>query len=267
MKTKVEIRRVKPAEASLMLENLFEGQRHIRETHVNRLAEDMRLGRFKLSPDAIVVCREKTANGQHRLAAVVKSGLAQSFLVMETDDSELFKVLDSGILRTVGDVLSIENASQVAAVARLTCLYDKRLLSTLGGHIAGLGRLDVIEFAEANQEQIKNAIHVVRPMQSKSRFVSITPVAAAMIIGTRRDPDKTSGFVNAIFNGSNPGSPAWLFRERMIKEVSSKGKLNTSYRFGLLLKALRGHLNGGTMRVLKLTQGEEYPEVEEAGRG
>lgn len=265
MKTEVEIRTIKPTEAAMMLENLFEGQRKVRESHVLRLTEDMRLGRFRLSPDALLICKGKTANGQHRLAAVVRSGLAQKFLVMETDDTDLYEILDCGIGRTNGDVLrgvlSIDNVNQVAAIARLVCLYDKKLLGPIGGSAAKLGRLDIVRFAETHAVEIADVIAFIRPLNTKSRLVSVTMMGAAMLIGQRRDPDKTASFVRAVFTGDDPSSAAWAFRERMIRDVSGKSKLPGPYRFGLALKALKNYINGNQISVLKIVQGEAFPEV------
>ena len=57
---------------------------------------------------------------------MVKSKTHQTFLLLDTDDDELYKVLDAG-LGTIADVLSGEYANSVAATAKLAVLYDWRV--------------------------------------------------------------------------------------------------------------------------------------------
>lgn len=270
MQAKVEIRTIKPAEAGALLENMIEGQRSIRETHIHRLAEDMRLGRYRLSPDAITICMGKLANGQHRLTAVMRSGLPQKFVVMQTDDPALYEVLDCGKGRTVGDVLSIQNGHPVihnrncvAAVARMIIQYDKQVITMSGGSaaISKIGRLDVIDFVRANQDELQDVVDFAFPLYKKTRLLNVTVAGSILIIGGRVDPVRTRAFVQSIYTGETPGSAAWLLRERMIKDVAAKSKLPSSYKLALGLKALRAFLDGAKLGVLKIASGEEFPRL------
>lgn len=264
MKNKIEIRKIGPKEATQLLENVFEGQRNRRDSHVQRLAEDMRLERFRLSPDAILVCQGKLANGQHRLAAVVESGLAQPFVVMETNDTELYKVLDSGVGRTVGDALNVkEYVTATAAIARLVCAYDKKLLTAYGGSTAKLGRLDILEYGQANAEKINEAIHFVQPLFEKSPIIVPSIMCSALILGERRyNGGGPRDFVMAVYSGLEPDTAAWVLREKMIKNAQSKlRKLNRIYTFALTVKSLKNYCEGNKVSLVRLSKGEPFPEI------
>lgn len=263
MKAKAEIRKITPAEAEGLLENAFEGQRKRRESHIQRLAEDMRLGRFRLSPDAVLICKDKLANGQHRLAAVVESGLTQSFIVMETDDTELFKVLDAGINRTIGDVISVnEYVTDTVAISRLICAYDKKLLTAYGGSVSKLARLDVIAFAEERAAEINEVIHFIRPLFEKSPIVTPSIMGAALMLAERKYNDNSPRqFVEAVYGGTEPESAAWVLRERMIKNASSKMRLGRIHAFALVAKGIRNYCNGNRITLVKLSKGEPFPEI------
>lgn len=262
LKTTVVIRKIGPVEARLLMENRLAGQRKLRPSHVQRLVEDMRLGRFILSPDAITIINGMLGNGQHRMAAADESGLEQEFLVLETNDPAIYKIMDGGIKRTVGDVLGSEYASQIAAIARLVCGYDKKLLSVYGGNLNRLGRLDIVGFAESHGPELLEVVQFVKPLQKQTPIVPLSVIGAAAVLGCRRNSERTRSFVSAVFNGLEPESAAWLFRERMIKNASTKSsKLSREYAFALALKSLKSYCNGNNMGVLKVSQGEPFPEL------
>jgi hypothetical protein len=101
MKAQVDIVQITPKKAAEYLENLLDGQRSVRQQRVKSLTDDMRNGRFRLTCDAIVLVNGKLANGQHRMWAVVESDTPQPFILMRTDDEELYKVIDCGATRSV----------------------------------------------------------------------------------------------------------------------------------------------------------------------
>lgn len=264
MKNKIEVRKIGPQEAAALLQDAFEGQRKRRDVHIQRLAEDMRLGRFRLSPDAVLICQGKLANGQHRLAAVVESGLTQPFVVMETNDSELYKVLDSGIGRTVGDAIGTrEYVTATSAIARLVCLYDKKLLTAYGGSVAKLGRLDLIEFAQTNAEKINGMIHFVQPLFEKSPIITPSIMCAALMLGERRyNGGKPQDFAASVYSGMEPDTAAWVLREKMIKNSQSRmHKLNRIYVFALTVKSLKNYCEGNRVSQVRLSKGEPFPEI------
>ena len=87
------------------------GNRNVRQAHVRHLAEQMRLGRWKLSPEPIVFSRKgRLLDGQHRLLAVVMSGKTISVSVALVEDESVFEVLDQGANRSNSDILNVPSA-------------------------------------------------------------------------------------------------------------------------------------------------------------
>ena len=109
---------ITPAMASNMLETINVKNRKIRPAVVGRYAEMMQKGHWKLSPEAIVIANTgRLLNGQHRLSAVAKSGVAVRFLVIRGPNEDVFKVLDRGSVRSTSDALQSEK--RATEVARL----------------------------------------------------------------------------------------------------------------------------------------------------
>lgn len=113
MSTRVTVKYIAPEEASkLLCENVYHHQRTVRYKHVLFLSTEMRRGTFKQDTTielSHVNGETYVTDGQHRLSAVVHSGQAQRFVVVERDaDSEDLVAqdyvrTDKGLRRSIGD--------------------------------------------------------------------------------------------------------------------------------------------------------------------
>lgn len=118
-----EVVNVTPELAEIILSTCNRGNRGLSQSHIERLAEIMREGRWMLTSQGISITREGLLNdGQHRLNAIVRSGRPQRMTVMFGEDREVFPVLDVGRVRRAADALHIDgykNVTGLAAGARL----------------------------------------------------------------------------------------------------------------------------------------------------
>ena len=109
---------ITPEKAADMLATINVKNRKIRPAVVDKYASMIRKGEWKLSPEAIVIANTgRLLNGQHRLSAVVKSGVAARFLVIRGPNEDVFEILDRGTLRSTADALQSEK--RATEVARL----------------------------------------------------------------------------------------------------------------------------------------------------
>lgn len=84
--------------------------RNVRKGHVNSIANSMRRGEWKLSPQGIII-HSKTGrllDGQHRLLGVVESNQTVPMFVIYVDEMDVFKVLDQGAKRSTGDIFNLD---------------------------------------------------------------------------------------------------------------------------------------------------------------
>lgn len=98
---------ITPELAKIMLENNT-SNRSVRTALVNKLSNYMTEGTWKLNGEPIVIREDGTiANGQHRLLAIIKSGVSVKCVVIwgiATEDSYTY---DSGAARRVADSAKI----------------------------------------------------------------------------------------------------------------------------------------------------------------
>lgn len=97
-----------PTLASRLMENNI-CNRDFRPGWAKDIARQMKLGRWRASPEPIVITtRGRVVNGQHRLWAVVDTGTTQEFTITVIPDeqfTEIFEILDQGASRSNADVL------------------------------------------------------------------------------------------------------------------------------------------------------------------
>ena len=99
-----------------LAEQLLEGNasnRRFRRHHGEHIARQMKLGRWKVSPEPIVVTdKGRMANGQHRMWAIVQTGIPCEFdikVIPDEDFDEIFAILDQGATRSNSDILNADN--------------------------------------------------------------------------------------------------------------------------------------------------------------
>lgn len=271
MNAKLSIVNIDPAKASVLLSNPFGEQRHMRKTYVNRLAIEMRERRWKLSPDCILLVKGQLANGQHRMAAVIESGMAAPFILMECDDEQLYKIIDAGMKRTIGDVLiGASQACLIGAAARWVINYDKQELSASHDRTYSSGgfttRGQVIDYVEKNMQPLQADAALCLPLYREWPILPVSTAVAIMHIAKRNpiDSDRVETFFRNVYSGESRGDSSWDLRERCLKNSASKAKLPKQHIFALTIKALKSYLNGTRPGVLKFIAGEEFPRLDKA---
>jgi len=104
-KETARIQEVSPTLAKRWLEGNVDN-RNLREPRVLQHAQVLQRGEWELTGDAIVFDEDGTLlNGQHRLTAVVVTGIPARFIVLRGVPSKAQEVFDSGLTRTLGDQL------------------------------------------------------------------------------------------------------------------------------------------------------------------
>ena len=94
-----------------MAENLLKTNNNNRAKStvvIKNYAREMKLGRWSLTAEPIMVTESgELINGQHRLEAVIVSGMHIDFTVAVVPDTSTFRVLDMGRKRSHADILGI----------------------------------------------------------------------------------------------------------------------------------------------------------------
>lgn len=175
-------RTITPDVARDMLSRNYDGNRNIRKAYARQLAEVMRDGRFVSdNGQTIVVGRDGTLyDGQHRLTALVESGVTLDFYVFTTDDENVYKTIDNGTRRRAGDFINGPNATNMAAIARIAACVsqgDSPLLTCLQGRVTPNTEIDraaIVDFVNANKDEMSAITSAANKMRSAAACGPVT---------------------------------------------------------------------------------------------
>jgi hypothetical protein len=215
---------------------------------------------FHLSGDSIVRVRGLLANGQHRLAAVVKTGITCSFLVLESEDEELYKYIDAGMKRKAADALiGVPYATSLPAIAKWVITYDRGIASD-PSKASVMSQPEMIDYCIENQELLEEAAGFATALYDSTRLLPISIAGGIFIIGCERGwRDEVTEFLDEVFNGADRRTSASDLRNRLILNKGAKAKLRPNMMFGLTLKSLRSYLNGTRPGILRWDPDEGLP--------
>lgn len=170
---------VTPAVARQWLDRNI-GNRPITTSAVNRYARDMIGGKWRMTGDPIRFSKTgKLIDGQHRLTAIVKTGVTVSCVVMTGLDDEIFDVIDTGRSRSKSDVLVIEHGLPVetskllSSSAALAYSYVNELYSFK----PNVTNKDLSDFIRDNPDLINATQHVREAVPHESPAPKAVAVA------------------------------------------------------------------------------------------
>ena len=234
------IESVTPAKAAEWLASMGRN-RNVKEPSVAMYANDMVNGNWKISPQGIAFDEAGTLfDGQHRLRAVVRAGLAVPMLVLrgfpvEQGKMKTMDVVDCGVLRSLPDRLKLMgcyagNPNLMCATARALAIFLMHR-ARAARRISLSTTLDIIAIWNAEFTQ-------VMPVFDKANFKPArnATVAAAFVISAAVNLPLTLESLARLTSGANlaEGSALLELRNSLINGTMESGTLRT----GLCLTAL-----------------------------
>jgi hypothetical protein len=128
-----------------------ERNRNVRANLVDAYARDMAAGNWEMTGEPIKFARNgRLLDGQHRLHAIVKSGVTLPLLVVRGLDARAQLVMDSGARRTAADALSMDgrdHSTFLAAGARVALGLARGSIEHL--HSMGITHAEIRNFVDA----------------------------------------------------------------------------------------------------------------------
>lgn len=260
----VEVARITPALAELMLTK-NEKNRKIRPSRVAKYVRILREGRWLLqlhgisfAPDGIL------NNGQHRLMAIIESGVPADVVVAFGETPQAKAVVDTQGTRTGADTLGIENfahsAIQAASIRMLRYIEsDFRIKSVDNDEVLDLaGKYEGLEESAAIGSSIFRAVKV-----APTAFA----VAHYLITREHGDDARVTQFFQGLRDGLNikaKTDPIAVMRRKFITtQVGMAGGLH--YKVVLiaeLIIAWNLWAAGRRRTAIKWDSTQPFPKVE-----
>lgn len=254
---------VKPQQAKAWLESNTRN-RPLMESLVDVYARDMRDGRWQENGDAIRFDRKGTLlDGQHRLAACVKSGVGFQSDVAYGLDPECFHTIDGGSKRKVSQVaamMGVTNATIVSAAASYLWTHANHGAEQIGCPRYTPTRTQHEEVIISTRPLLEASATATRGFPRK--FATPAILCFCHYLFTQDNRAAAERFFSDLKTGANLGlgSPARLLRNRLTEHSTDKAKLPTPEIIALIFKAWISYRAGRQLQRLQWKSTGKAPE-------
>lgn len=258
-----KLERITPETAAVMLQ-LNKNNRPVSTRQVRALASEIKEGRWQINGDTIAFSADRLIDGQHRLMAIIESGIPVTTFVVRGITSESFLTKDTGKKRRTSDALAISgvlNSIAVAAAIKQVWIYSKTGILSNSGLTPSTSVL--AEFFEQNSSIVKS----VNLVGKKTKLVHNSLLTALHYLFTQKDQGEADQFVNDLIYGANldPSDPVFMLRCRLVDNFSSTLKLPYYCVGALIIKAWNLRREGKTVKRLVFKSAgegaEDYPVI------
>ena len=261
-----KIKEITPAEAKDLLQRNNHNRPLSRAT-VKRYAEAMERGEWKLVGDAIVIdSNGDLRNGQHRLEAVVMSGVPCTFTILENADPDSFVNYDCGHRRTPSQIFAMEDIPNYCAVSSIV----HKVMSLRDGNTVNSGmrsrktNQQILDEYNTDPAGYRGAQHLAARLYTTSASFGQSKLGAYAYY-LHHDLGHPSQrvvefFEQAFSRETSPNIMLNNFRNRILDDMYSQKKLTPMARHALLVKCWNAYISGKTLKVLKWMETEELPK-------
>lgn len=256
---KTELKTITPAWSEKILKNCNVRNRAVNMRHVAELAAEMKAGRWQVNGDTIRISIDNILiDGQHRLIAVVTSGITIQALVVTGLPSDVFGTIDCGKNRSPGDALGVRGEKNAYRLASVVVAVDKYMTGRADKY-TDYSNTEIAELLDEKYPDIRESL------QLSAKGKGIIPPSildACHYIFKKKDPVLADEFVNKVIKGIglDEGDPFHVLRERLLKNSVSKAKLEKSYIMALCIKAWNSARMGMKLRYLRWRDAGDFRE-------
>jgi hypothetical protein len=238
--------KIGPEQAKALLDKLHPMQRSVTRRAVAEYAETMKAGLWTLSPHGIVIDAEgRLVDGQHRMQAVVKSGVTCEFDVCYLPAGASIRGIDRGRSRTLVNLAEMEGILEKGSGKQL--VPAARVLYCLS-----LDRVDDYDFDSVMAKimaksggDLRHATNMLG-RDAKSAF-PIAAIAYALPVA----PKLIEGIVRRVRDndGLAKGSGAWHIQRILSDRKAFRAERNANIENALrILRALQAEMTGETLK-------------------
>ena len=241
--------------------------RGLTRKYVRRYARMMKDNDWLVTADAIGFDKNgRLLNGQHRLNAVIESGIPQQFVVVTGLDTDSFDRHDTGRPRNSSQILSIEgypNTTRMAAAIRLLMGFEDDKDSP--GARSNVQPMSSLSYAKMHGDKLVDSVRLGNKAYREGPKLARPSILGFLHYAMRhRDSQKAWDFIYGVSTGmgiESTDDPRYAMRERLIRESSSVSTLDRTLEVALMTKAANKFFAGESAKRITWSkgQGEDFP--------
>jgi hypothetical protein len=251
---------ITPEIAKALLERV-KNNRPLKEPNIARLVQAMKSGAFKFNGDAIRISKAGyVMDGQHRLHAIIRSGITCECLFVNSLDQDVFATMDIGAKRTASDTLAVEGEVNTRNLAAALAMVESYMR---GNTASGKNYYSNCEIRTLLDKYPDLRASIPLAIKAK-KLICPAVLVSCHYICSRLDADTAGEMIKALLHGRNlnENDPIYVLRERLIENMHAKAKLSSWYVFALVIKAWNAKRTGKVLRRLVYQDAEEFPQAQ-----
>lgn len=263
MTVKIVQEMVTPDRASDFLSR-NEGNRRVSQIAESALVRDIVNGNYHLNGDTIKISPEGyLLDGQHRLRAVVKSGMTVPMLVAYGVPPEAIATIDRGKKRSHADILHFNGYTQCSNLATLATIawqYDRKNMCS---NVTPTGE-EMIQYIADNPDlldanQVGSQLYKGRGCLTTKAMIS----SMYFLFSRKAGKDEAYSFVKRMVEGIDvqEGSPMHTLRNKLQSYMNNIGSPPRKLIAAFIIKAWNAERNGTQLKNLRMGENEAFPEV------
>lgn len=229
--------------------------RNLNEERVLRYTNEMQKEKWQFNGESIKICDDGSLiDGQHRLAAIIKTGQDQVSVVVKNLPRSVFSTIDLGRTRTLVDLLHITGYSytdRIAGAARLIALLNRNqeIARHLVKNRSTLSIDELFELIKAHPSIQEEAIYVMKNYATLVKIAGSPNTLALFHLFKEKDETLAIEFFQALNTGHMLDSNSTIYqcRELLYKHraESATGRYtNSAYILYLMVKTWNGMRDG-----------------------
>lgn len=247
--------KISPNQAFIWLDQNNTINRRIRLSLVDKYARDMTNGKWVTTGDPISFDWENVLlEGQHRLSAVVKSGMTIEFTIVRGLDPKSRMVHGIGAARRPADILKIlgwQTNNSLVAIVR----------SIMNGHNKRASIPEIVDAYETHHEAAEITLAMFPSIKKRIVISPVTgPIARAWY---SQDYTKLQTFADILYNGladrRRKGDASVILLRDYLLQVPSRGENLTREIYGLTETSLSAFLSNQKLTTLEPSKEELFP--------
>lgn len=246
----VEVMTVTPEVAAQWLEQNIGNRKH-RSRVVDQYARDMSAGNWKLTGDSIKRNGSRILDGQHRLMACVKAGVAFQTVVATGVEDGAHVAIDAGAKRTMADELRWQGVGDPATTAAIITLLWRWRQGVLLNPTQPT-KAETLALWQSTAS-VGEAVNAARRLYGATR-IPTTSTGAVYIEVAAYDETIAGEWIEYLTRGTAyvEGDPALALRNYAVRVRATRAIRPTQVEWlAVTIKSFNAWVNGTPMKMAK----------------
>lgn len=254
-------------EMALYLLKINTRNRPLRQSRVLYFVNQMVTGLWKFNGEAIIIGKGNILlDGQHRLAAIVKSNMPQMMIIVEGIDPSTFDTIDTGFARTNADILATEGVKNYTMVSSNISSYigfcrNLTNTNTLKKSI-NLTKQEILAENNKCPEFWQDVATKAKTLDRTLKLIKGSVLGGYIAFLTKEKKhsiEKVYSFFEQLHSGANiENETILLLREKLLKDLTGQYKMTPTYKHALIVKTWNAFVSGKELKQMRYNQENEH---------